>query len=278
MVEKIEAVEGLGVSVEGAVATITLDVPGRRNAISQVMWAALPGVLAGLGGRPELRMIVVRGAGGHLPPPPRGPGPRAHFAAGADISEFERTWATRESAAAYAALMAGTMAAFLACPKPVVAAIQGNCIGGAVAICLCCDLCFADETAHFAVTPGKLGFAYSFADTRRLAARVGAAGARDLLFSARRIEAAEALRMGLIDRVCAAGGLDAELAGYAALLAGTSAASVRVAKDFVARAVGGQVAEDEGSRAAYLDILDGPDFAEGKAAFLGKRKVRFYEN
>jgi enoyl-CoA hydratase/carnithine racemase len=265
MVEKIEAVEGLGVSVEGAVATITLDVPGRRNAISQVMWAALPGVLAGLGGRPELRMIVVRGAGGH-------------FAAGADISEFERTWATRESAAAYAALMAGTMAAFLACPKPVVAAIQGNCIGGAVAICLCCDLCFADETAHFAVTPGKLGFAYSFADTRRLAARVGAAGARDLLFSARRIEAAEALRMGLIDRVCAAGGLDAELAGYAALLAGTSAASVRVAKDFVARAVGGQVAEDEGSRAAYLDILDGPDFAEGKAAFLGKRKVRFYEN
>jgi enoyl-CoA hydratase/carnithine racemase len=66
MVEKIEAVEGLGVSVEGAVATITLDVPGRRNAISQVMWAALPGVLAGLGGRPELRMIVVRGAGGHF--------------------------------------------------------------------------------------------------------------------------------------------------------------------------------------------------------------------
>jgi enoyl-CoA hydratase/carnithine racemase len=171
--------------------------------------------------------------------------------------------------------MAGTMDAFLACPKPVVAAIEGTCIGGAVAITLCCDLCFADATANFAVTPGKLGIAYSFADTRRLAARVGAAGARDLLFSARRIDAAEGLRMGLIDRVCAAGGLNAELAGYAALLEGTSPASVRVAKAFVARAAGGQVAEDEGSRAAYLDILEGPDFAEGRGAFMGKRKPRF---
>lgn len=250
---------GLGIGVEGRVGTLLLDRPEKRNAITQDMWAALPGAIAALAGDARVRLIVLRGAGGH-------------FAAGADISEFETNWATRDSAAAYAALMAGAMDALLACPKPVIAAIAGNCIGGGVALTLCCDLCFADEAANFAVTPAKLGIAYSFADTRRLVTRIGAAAARDLLFSARRIEAPEALRIGLIDRI---GVLEAEIAGYAALLEGTSPASGQVAKDFVARALAGQAVEDEGTRAAYLDILEGPDFEEGRKAFQGKRKPRF---
>lgn len=250
---------GLGIGMAGSVGTVLLDRPEKRNAITQAMWAALPGAVAALAGDARVRLIVLRGAA-------------KHFAAGADISEFETNWAARESAAAYAALMAGAMDALRACPKPVIAAISGNCIGGGVALTLCCDLCFADETANFAVTPARLGIAYSFADTRRLVARVGAAAAKDLLFSARRIEAAEALRIGLIDRI---GTLDAEIAGYAALLDGTSPASGRVAKDFVARAVAGQAAEDEETRAAYLNILEGPDFAEGKKAFQEKRKPRF---
>jgi len=253
---------GLAVTVTGSIGTITLDRPARRNAISQAMWAALPAELRALETDAGVRLIVLRGAGGH-------------FAAGADISEFETTWATRDSAATYAALMAGAMDALTACAKPVIAAIAGNCIGGGVALTLCCDLCFADETADFAVTPAKLGIAYSFADTRRLVARVGAPAARDLLFSARRIGAAEALRIGLVDRVCPAGTLDAEIAAYASLLGATSPASGRVAKDFVARALAGQVAEDAATRAAYLDILENPDFAEGRNAFMAKRPPRF---
>jgi enoyl-CoA hydratase/carnithine racemase len=250
---------GLGIGVEGRVGTILLDRPEKRNAITQAMWTALPGAVAALAEDARVRLIVLRGAGGH-------------FAAGADISEFETTWANRDSAAAYAALMAGAMDALLTCCKPVIAAIAGNCIGGGVALTLCCDVCFAEETANFAVTPAKLGIAYSFADTRRLVARIGAAAARDLLFSARRIDAPEALRIGLIDRI---GALDVEIAGYAALLAGTSSASGQVAKDFVARALAGQAAEDERTRSAYLDILEGPDFAEGKTAFKAKRKPKF---
>jgi enoyl-CoA hydratase/carnithine racemase len=252
-------ISGLRIGVEGRVGTILLDRPEKRNAITQAMWAALPGAISALVGDLRVRLLVLRGAGGH-------------FAAGADISEFETTWATRDSAAAYAALMAGAMDALLACPKPVIAAIAGNCIGGGVALTLCCDVCFADDTANFAVTPAKLGIAYSFADTRRLVARIGAPAARDLLFSARRIDAQAALRIGLIDRI---GALDAEIAYYAALLAGTSPASGQVAKDFVARALAGQVAEDEATRAAYLDILEGPDFAEGRQAFQEKRKPKF---
>jgi enoyl-CoA hydratase/carnithine racemase len=250
---------GLLVAVQGSVGTITLNRPGQRNAITRAMWLGLPAVLAAVAGA---RVVVLRGA-------------EKNFAAGADIDEFDIVYASRDAATDYAAAMAGAMDALLACGKPVIAAIEGFCIGGAVALALCCDLSFADETARFAITPARLGIAYSFADTRRLVARIGAAAAKDLLLSARRIDAAEALRMGLVDRVFAAGALDAEVAAYAETVAANSAASQRVAKDFVARAVVGQVAEDAHTRAAYLDILEGPDFAEGRAAFGEKRKPRF---
>jgi enoyl-CoA hydratase/carnithine racemase len=253
---------GLLVAVAGHTGRITLNRPARRNAISRAIWLGLPEALAALGARADVRVIVIRGAGGH-------------FAAGADISEFGTVYASRAAAADYSAAMAGAMDALLACEKPVIAGIEGNCIGGAVAITLCCDLCFADERADFAVTPANLGIAYSFADTRRLVARIGAAAARDLLFSARRIGVAEALLMGLVDRVCAAGTLEAALADYTALLAGASPASQHIAKNFVARAACGQMAEDDATSAAYLDIFEGPDFVEGRAAFAAKRKPVF---
>jgi enoyl-CoA hydratase/carnithine racemase len=106
-------------------------------------------------------------------------------------------------------------------------------------------------------------------------ARIGAPAARDLLFSARRMPAEEALRIGLVDRVFESGTLNAELAAYIKLLAGNAPASIKVAKDFVARAVAGQSVEDAATRAAYLDILDSADFAEGKAAFKARRPPKF---
>jgi len=251
---------GLVVSVDGVVGTITLDRPAVRNAISRAMWLGIPGVMAELAGR--VRVVVLRGAGGH-------------FAAGADISELEAVFGSRAAAMEYAAAMEGAMAALVSCPVPVLAAIEGNCIGGAVALTLCCDVCFADAGANFAVTPARLGLAYSFGDTRRLVQRVGAARAKDLLFSARRIDAAEALRMGLVHFVCAAGTVAPEVAAYAGVLAANSSATLRVAKDFSARAAAGQLADDEGTMRTYLDVLEGPDFAEGRAAFMAKRKPRF---
>jgi enoyl-CoA hydratase/carnithine racemase len=256
------AAAGLRLAVANRTGTITLDRPDRHNAISRAMWLGLPDAVAALAALPAVRLLVLRGAGGH-------------FAAGADIGEFDTVYASRAAARDYARAMAGAMDALLACRKPVLAVIQGHCIGGAVALTLCCDLCFADETANFAVTPAKLGIAYAFADTRRLAARIGAAAARELLFSARRIDAAAALRLGLVDRVYPAGDLDAAVDAYAALVAGASPASQSVAKDFIARALAGQRAEDAATQAAYLDILEGPDFIEGRAAFMAKRKPDF---
>lgn len=253
---------GLLVDIQGRVGTMTLNRPAHRNAITRAMWLGLPAVVAGLAADSAVRVVVLRGAGGD-------------FAAGADIGEFDTVYASRAAATDYAAAMAGAMDALLACAKPVIAAIEGYCIGGGVALTLCCDLSFADAGARFAVTPARLGIAYSFADTRRLVARIGAAAAKDLLFSARRIDAAEALGMGLVDRVLAAGGLEAALVDYAEMLAGASPASQIVAKDFVSRAAAGQVAEDAATRATYLDILEGPEFGEGRRAFRERRKPAF---
>jgi enoyl-CoA hydratase/carnithine racemase len=254
--------DGLGMAVADKVGTIMLNRPACRNAISQAMWAGLPALIGELAAAPAVRVIVIRGAGGN-------------FSGGADIAEFGKVYASRTASAEYAAVMAGAMAAICACEKPVIAAIEGFCIGGAVGMTLCCDLSFADAAAQFAITPARLGLAYSFADTSRLVARVGAAAAKDLLFSGRRVAAPEALQMRLVDRVSATGGVAAEVAAYAQELAGNSLASIKVAKTFIARAEAGQVAEDAATLAAYLDILEQPDFQEGRRAFAGKVKPEF---
>jgi enoyl-CoA hydratase/carnithine racemase len=254
--------EELRLSIADGTGTITLDRAGHHNAITSSMWAAFPSLIAELSADPAVRLIVIRGANGN-------------FAAGADIAEFDIVYASRTAATQYAALMAGAMEAISACEKPVIAAIEGYCIGGAVAISLCCDLCFADSAAKFAITPARLGLAYAFADTRRLVSRIGAPAARDLLFSARRIDAAEALRINLIDRVFAPGTLETGLMDYLASLAANSPASLKIAKHFIALAMAGQTAETTETRNAYLEILESPDFAEGKSAFKSRRPPKF---
>ncbi len=256
--------EGLSVASEGPIGAITLDRPSKRNAICRAMWAALPSAVALLDNDAQIRVIVVRGAGGN-------------FAAGADIAEFEEVYGTRERALEYAGLMAGTMDAISGCSKPVLAAIDGICIGGGVALALACDMRFADDRASFAITPAKLGIAYCFADTHRLVQTVGAAAARDLLFSGRRIDAPAALRIKLVNELCPPGTLHAMVRDYAAVLSANSAETIKVAKSFIARSMAGQTAEDEFTRNEYCDILKKPDFAEGRSAFLNRRTARFSE-
>jgi enoyl-CoA hydratase/carnithine racemase len=254
--------EGLRATVSDGVGTVALDRPDKRNAVTQAMWGGLPDAVRRLDADPGVRLVVLRGTGDH-------------FAGGADIAEFAHVYATRADARSYAATMAGAMDAVAACGTPVLAAIRGVCIGGGVALALRCDLRVADATASFAVPPARLGIAYAFEDTLALVRAIGAPAARDLLFTARRIDAQAARSLGLVDRLCEDGALDREIAGYAELLRRASPASIRVAKSFVALCQAGQRAEDGSTRDACLDLLDGPDFVEGYSAFMEKRSPRF---
>ncbi len=252
--------DGRLILTPGRIARLTLNAPASKNAIARAMWAALPEIAGRLAADPETRVLIVTGAGGA-------------FSAGADISEFEQTYATPDSAAATNATVRAGQQAIRDIPCPVIAMIEGACVGGGCGLALSCDLRFASDTAFFAITPARLGIAYSAADTWALMEKVGPARAKDILFSARRIPAAEALSIGLVDRVTTPAALATETESYAQALAELSPASLRMAKTTVntlsAPPATGQL------DAAFEALFTGPDFAEGRRAFLEKRKPAF---
>lgn len=244
----------------GRIARLTLDAPASRNAISRAMWAALPQIADRLGADPTTRALIVTGAHGA-------------FSAGADIAEFEAAYATPDTAAATNALVRAGQQAIRDLPFPVIAMIEGPCVGGGCGLALSCDLRFAADTAVFAITPARLGIAYSAADTWSLMEKVGAAAARDILFSARRLAAPEALAIGLIDRSLPPETLHDATQTYAEALSDLSPASHRVTKATINAL---STPPETGHLTPAFDALfTGPDFAEGRSAFLEKRKAAF---
>jgi enoyl-CoA hydratase/carnithine racemase len=160
-------------------------------------------------------------------------------------------------------------------PKPSLAMISGACIGGGCALALGCDLRFADASARFGVTPARLGLAYTLADTKRLTDAVGYEAALDLLYSARLIDADEALRIGLVGRVTAPAELEAAVKAWAARAAANAATSLAAIKAVVTRVRQGASADDAVTRALFTDAFASADFAEGRRAFVEKRRPDF---
>jgi enoyl-CoA hydratase/carnithine racemase len=224
------------------------------------MWAALPSLCERVAADDAIRVLVLSGAGGT-------------FCAGADISEFEATYATAESARAYNDAVREAQRTLRALPKPTIAAIEGACFGGGCGIALACDFRLAAETARFAITPAKLGIAYSVADTRQLVSAVGEAVARDMLLSARTLDAAEAFRVGLVGRVVAADRLDGETGSLGEQLGSLSPAS-QAATKAILNALG-DPPERHDLASLFAGLFEGADFREGTRAFLERRPPRF---
>ncbi len=252
----------LQLKVDGPAATVILSRPKARNALNLAMWRALPQLLSDLAPRRELRALVVRGAGGH-------------FASGADIGEFDAVFADHASALAYGRLLEAATGALAAFDRPVIAVIEGYCIGAGLAIALACDLRIAAEDAALGAPPAKLGLIYSLADTRRLVQAVGASAAKAMLFTAALRTAPQALQLGLVDEVHAVEALEAAAAARVVELSALSPSSIRTAKTMVGRVLDGQLDDDDQTRAWFADAATGVDFAEGLAAFRGKRKPVF---
>jgi enoyl-CoA hydratase/carnithine racemase len=254
-------VEHLTVDTRGAVAVLTIDRPAKRNAMSAAMWAGLPRVLAGLADDPAVRVLVVTGAG-------------ASFCAGADIADLLGGGDAADPMADVRRDNLAAQAALRDFPAPTVAMVRGHCIGGGVELAVACDLRFTDPTGVFGVTPAKVGVVYTPASTRALLDLVGPATTKDLLLSGELVDAAEALRWGLVDRVVPAEELEDEVLRLADVLASRSALSQRATKEVVAALVAGRDGEAEAAR-WYRETIARGELAEGVAAFGERRPPRF---
>jgi enoyl-CoA hydratase/carnithine racemase len=248
---------------DGPVATVTLNRPEKRNAITVAMWEALPRVLAPLEVDPRVRVVLVRGAGEQA------------FAAGADISEFERVRNGAATARAYSALVAAAERTLADFPKPTIAMVHGFCVGGGLEIALACDLRWTSAAGRFGITAARLGIVYGRGATRRLAALVGPSHARDLLFSGRLVDAQEARSMRLVNRVCAAGALERETYAYAGGLAEQAPLSQRGAKALLQHLAGEGTMTDRDIAAFVETACESADYREGVRAFLARRPARF---
>jgi enoyl-CoA hydratase len=252
-------------SVENGVGWITFNHPERRNAMSLDMWQGLGIAAEAFERDPQVRVVVLRGAGGKA------------FVSGADISEFEQHRADAAQKKTYDQIAARGHAGLSALSKPLVAMIQGYCVGGGLAIALAADVRFASADARFAIPAARLGLGYDYRGIAALARLVGPSAAKDILFSARFLEADEALRLGLVNFVADAAQLEEQVRQYAARIADNAPLTVHAAKRALQLFERYADAQDSGETAALvLRCFDSEDYKEGRRAFLAKRQPQFH--
>jgi len=250
--------------VEDGVGWITFNQPERRNAMSLAMWQGLGIAAEAFERDAQVRVVVLRGAGGKA------------FVSGADISEFEQHRADAVQKKSYDAVAARGHAGLAALSKPLVAMVEGYCVGGGLAIALAADVRFAAAAARFAIPAARLGLGYDYRGVAALARLVGPSAARDILFSARFLEAAEALRLGLVNFVVDEVQLEEQVRAYAARIAANAPLTVHAAKRALQLFEHYADAQDQGETAALvLRCFDSDDYKEGRRAFLAKRPPEF---
>jgi len=249
---------------DGPIGWIVFNNPARRNAVSVEMWEALAEIVDDYARDPAIRVIVARGAGGKA------------FVSGADISEFEQKRSTPESTEAYRRISERGGEALRLVGKPTIAMIEGFCIGGGVSLALSCDLRIAAESARFGVPAARLGLGYELPGVRKLVDVVGPAFAKEIFYTARQFTAAEALQMGLINRMVADDQLEAYGANYARMIAANAPLTVASSKTIVGEALKDESKRDEALCARVVDqFFNREDYVEGRRAFMEKRPAVF---
>ncbi len=258
-----DAAPHLSVTRDGGVVTVAFTRPDKHNAISYAMWHAFGRLMPLLADDDGCDVVVVRGT-------PGGP-----FSSGADISEFSTLRADPEGARLYGEAVQAGEQALIHFPKPTVALIEGFAIGGGSQVALACDLRVCETGSRFGITPAKLGIVYALGSTARLVEVVGAAWARWILFTGDLLDAATALRIGLVHEVVEPGAVEDRAYALARTMAARARVSLVGGKQMVARAAAGRLEEDADVQAAYAASWTSAEYAEGVAAFLAKRAPDF---
>lgn len=242
-------------------AHLLIDRAPKRNAFTLAMWCELPVLLAEAMADDSVKSVIIRSA------------EAGAFCAGADIQESAAHVQDAAWRAANHAAIARAQYALARAPKPVIAAIDGDCVGGGCGLAIACDLRISGERARYGITPARLGLVYSLHDTKLLVDLVGPSQAKRILYTAQLLPAAEAHRIGLVDVMTdnpVAAAID-----IAATMAQVSAHSIRSAKAIIRRILDGQADDDAETTAMFGDAFVGPDYPEGVAAFLEKRNPDF---
>lgn len=250
---------------EGAVGHVIFNNPERHNAVSLEMWDALDIILEHFEATDDVRVVVLSGAGGKA------------FVSGADISKFEKERGSKEATEHYNSRVKEIYHRIERFPKPTIAMINGHCIGGGLNLATCCDLRFCSTGSKFAMPAAKLALGYPYHALRRLIGAIGPAAAKQLMFTARSIDAATALRLGFVQEVLEAEDLEAHVNDIAAMIAVNAPLTIGAMK-FIAS----QVTEPDPTN-RDLDRCDemvaacfaSEDYIEGRKAFLEKRKPVF---
>jgi enoyl-CoA hydratase/carnithine racemase len=251
-------------SASGGVGTITFNNPEKRNAVSLDMWDGLGQALAELRDDADVRVVVLTGTGDKA------------FVSGADISQFEKSRHNAATSEEYSRRSAAQRALLADYPKPVIACIRGFCLGGGLQIAMLSDMRFAAEDSQFGIPAAKLGIAYGYDGLKRLVSLVGPSQARLLMYTGSRIGSAEALRIGLIDRVMANDELLPATLEIARTIAGNAPLAIKAAKLSIAEVLKDESRRDlEAIRQAGIACMDSEDFREGRRAFMEKRKPAF---
>jgi enoyl-CoA hydratase len=252
------------VEVAGAIALVTINNPEKRNALSREIREALPGVLTALDADPDVRVLVVTGAGDRA------------FASGADISEFAALRTTPAARAEYDRGQAALTAAWASVGKPVIAMIRGFCMGGGLLTALQADIRIAADDSQFGIPAARLGLGYAFSGVTGLITLVGPAKAAEILFSARRFSAAEALQMGLVNQVVPGDALHETVYGLASAIAGNAPLTVAAVKAAIREASRPAQERDLARVNAMVEAcFRSADYLEGQRAFAEKRPPTF---
>ena len=247
------------------IATLTINRPEKRNAISYHMWLELQRIAVELETHSEVRVVVLRGAGDKA------------FSVGADIKGFETYRNTSTKARLYASAVEGAMDAVEAISKPTICLIKGHCIGGGFELTHACDLRIAADNATLGITAARLGISVGYLEIRRLTQLAGRAGALYVLLTADLMDAREALRLGLVHQVVDAAQIEEHTYGLAKRMATLAPLSHKAHKQMIRTVLEDPDLGDLSPEQEALPFthFDSEDFREGRHAFLEKRQPEF---